>query len=256
MGLPSSVVLSALEFDVVWESQRFPRRHVVLDVPSPGVTRNQRAELVAAAWAGLAERGLAAHGRVEPELADRLALLAYPQRSVDGWVWTDREIRGLAAQAGRDALLAVVDRGEVWLIPARDSSFVEAAVSMGGECPAGRGRSVSVPVDVLRAADVAAGGDAQALITELTELDVPLGKAQVLAGMFAGMVTRGQFGAERNVNGRAPRRAGRVVAFHDTDSGRYLYLTRPSADGRLWATVTPADNRTLATAVWELLDEA
>lgn len=255
MGLPSSVVLSALEFDVVWESQRFPRRHVALDVPSPGVTRNQRAELVATAWAGLAERGLATGGRVDAELADRLALLAYPERSVDGWIWADREIRGLAAQAGREAMLGVVDRGEVWLIPARDSSFVEAAVSMAGECPGGRGRSVSVPLDVLRAADVAAGGDPKSLIVELTELDVPLGKAQVLAGMFAGMVSRGQFGAERTVNGRAGRRADRVVAFHDTESGRYLYLTRPAADGRLWATVTPADNRTLATAVWELLDE-
>lgn len=255
MGLPSSVVLTALEFDVVWESQRFPRRHVALDVPSPGVTRNQRAELVAAAWAGLAERGLASRGRVDGELADRLALLAYPERSVDGWIWTDREVRGLAAQSGRDALLGVVDRDEVWLIPARDSSFVEAAVSMAGEWPAGRGRSISVPLDVLRAADVAAGGDPKSLIVELTELDVPLGKAQVLSGMFAGMVSRGQFGVERTAGGRTSRRADRVVAFHDNERGRYLYLTQPSADGRLWATVTPADNRTIATAVWELLDE-
>lgn len=248
-------MLSALEFDVVWESQRFPRRHVVLDVPSPGVTRNQRAELVASAWASLAERGLAHRGRVDGELADRLALLAYPERSVDGWIYSDREIRGLSAQSGRDALLAVIDRDEVWLIPARDSSFVEAAVSIAGECPAGRGRSVSVPLDVLRRADAAAGGDPKSLIVELNELDVPLGKAQVLAGMFDGIVVRGQFGAERTVNGRGTRRADRVVAFHDTDRGRYLYLTLPSADGRLWATVTPADNRTVATAVWELLDE-
>lgn len=255
MGLPSSVVLSALEFDVAWESQRFPRRHVALDVPSPGVTRNQRAELVAQAWAALAERGLASRGRVDGELADRLALLAYPERSVDGWIWTDREIRGLASQSGRDALLGVVDRDEVWLIPARDSSFVEAAVSMAGEWAPGRGRSVSVPMDVLRSADAAAGGDAKSLIVELTELDVPLGNAQTLAGMFDGIVSRGQFGAERSVNGRSSRRAERVVAFHDTERGRYLYLTQPAADGRLWATVTPADSRTIATAVWELLDE-
>lgn len=254
MGLPSSVVLSALEFDVVWESQRFPHRHVVLDVPSPGVTRNQRAELVAAAWAGLAERGLADRGRADAELIDRLAVLAYPERSVDGWIFTDRQIRGLAAQAGRDALLGVVDRGEVWLIPARDSSFVEAAVSMAGECPAGRGRSTSVPLDVLRAADQAAEGDPRSLVVELTELDVPLGKAQTLARMFDGMVTRGQFGAQCGSGSRS-RRAGRVVAFHDTERGRYLYLTRPSADGQVWATVTPADNRAVAAAVWELLDE-
>jgi hypothetical protein len=46
-----------------------------------------------------------------------------------------------------------------------------------------------------------------------------------------------------------------VVAFHDTQRGRYLYLTQPSADGRVWATVTPADNRAVAAAVWELLGQ-
>ncbi|HEX4704233.1 MAG TPA: ESX secretion-associated protein EspG [Pseudonocardiaceae bacterium] len=256
MGLPSTVVLSTLEFDVLWEAQRFPRRHVVLDVPSPGVTTNQRADLVRTAWVALTERGLADRGRAEPELADRLALLAYPERSVDGWIWTDREIRGLAAQAGRQAMLGVVDRDEVWLIPARDSSFVEAAVSMAGECPGGYGRSINLPQDTLHAADLAADGDPKALIVQLEERDVPLGQAQILARMFAGITGRGQFGAERTVSGRNTRRANRVVAFHDTDSGRYLYLTRPSADGRIWATVTPSDNRGIANSVWELLDEA
>lgn len=255
MGLPSSVVLSALEFDVVWESQRLPGRHVVLDVPSPGITRDQRAELVGRAWAGLAERGLADRGRIDPELADRLALLAYPERSVDAWIWTDREIRGLAAQSGREAMLGVVDRDEVWLIPARDSALAEAAVSLAGECPAGYGRSVSLPLERLRAADRAAHGDPRRLAAELAELSVPLSTAQVLAGMFDGMTSRGQFGAQRTTTHRTTRRADRVVAFHDTGRGRYLYLTRPSADGEVWATVTPADNRALAAAVRELLDE-
>ncbi|HKN96457.1 MAG TPA: ESX secretion-associated protein EspG, partial [Pseudonocardiaceae bacterium] len=165
------------------------------------------------------------------------------------------EIRGLAAQSGRDAVLAVVDRGEVWLIPARETSLVEAIVSIAGECPAGHGRSTSVPLELLRSADKAAGGDPRSLVVELTDLGVPLTKAQVLAGMFDGMVGRGQFGAQRTAAGRVTHRAGRVVAFHDTGSGRYLYLTRPSADGQVWATVTPADNRAMATAVWELLDE-
>jgi hypothetical protein len=256
VGLPSTVVLSALEFDVLWEAQRFPRRHVALDVPSPGVTTLERAELVRTAWTGLAERGLAEHGRAVGELADRLALLAYPERSVDGWIWTDREIRGLAAQSGRTAMLGVVDRDQVWLIPARDTSFVEAAVSMAGQCPAGWGRSISLPQDRLRAADDAAGGDPKALIVQVAERDLPLGQAQVLAAMFTGIVGRGQFGAERASAGRGVRRADRVVAFHDTDRGRYLYLTRRSADARLWATVTPADNRGIASSVWELLDEA
>jgi hypothetical protein len=255
VGLPSTVVLSALEFDVLWESQRFPRRHVALDVPSPGVTYRERAELVKSAWDALGERGLATGSRAEPALADRLAVLAHPDRSVDAWVWTDREIRGLAARVGREALLGVVDSGNVWLIPARDSSFVEAAVSVAGDCPAGYGRSVSVPLDALKAADRDAEGDPKALIVELSDRDVPLADAQWLAGMCTGITGKGQFGVERAKGGERPRRANRVVAFHDTDRGRYLYLTRPSADRRVWATITPADNARIATAVWELLDE-
>lgn len=255
MGLPNSVVLSALEFDVLWEYLRFPGPHVALSVPSPGVTRNQRAELVKQAWLTMAEHGLAANGRPEPELVDQLALLAHPERSVDVWVWTDREVRGLAVHRGRDALLAVVDGDQVWLIPAQDGAFVEAAVSVAGTCPAGAGRSTSVPLDVLRAADADAGGDPQSLVVPLADRAVPLGTAQILARMFTGIRVRGQFGAQRTLAGHVVRRADRVVAFHDTDRGRHLFLTRPSADGRVWATVTPADNRALAAAIWDLLDE-
>jgi hypothetical protein len=50
-------------------------------------------------------------------------------------------------------------------------------------------------------------------------------------------------------------RADRVVAFHDTPRGRYVHLAKPNADGRMWSTVTPADNRRLVTCVQELMAE-
>lgn len=255
MNPSASVVLSALEFDVLWESQRFSRRHVVLDVPSPGTTHTERAALVASAWDGLAHRGLASRGRADPDLADQLALLAAPQRSVDVWVWADREIRALAATSGRQAVLAVIDQGEVWLIPARHTSFVEAAVSVIGTCPVGRGRSVSVPLDALRAADADADGDVRALADGLTEHGVGPDAAHDLAAMFTGIIARGQFGAERMTRDGRIQRASRVVAFHDTHRGRYLYLAAPSADGRQWATVTPVDSDRLIASVSELVDE-
>ncbi|MQA12587.1 MAG: ESX secretion-associated protein EspG [Pseudonocardiaceae bacterium] len=249
------MVLSALEFDVLWESEGLPSRHVALDVPSQGITHTERAKFVAQAWESLAERGLLRRGRVLPELADRLSVLARPKISIDTWVWVDREIKALAAATGSEAELGVVDGDEVWLIPAREGSLAEAAVSVAGELSAGVGRSVSLPLDVLREADAAAGGDPHRLVTELEGRGLPLTDAQELAGMLAGTETRGQFGVERAARDQGVHRANRVVAFHDTDAGRYLYLVRRNESGRQWATVTPADNRLLASRVWELLDE-
>jgi ESX secretion-associated protein EspG len=250
-----SVVLSTLEFDVLWESERLPQRHVALDVLSPGETHSERARLVREAFDALEQRGLAKGDRAVPELADWLALLAHPQVSIDSWVWTDHEIRSLAVASGNQGLLAVVEPREVWLIPARDTALAEAAVSVAGMVPAGRGYSVSVATDVLHAADARSGGDPQAMVGLLRENGVSIGDARILAAMVTGMGTRGQFCAERRQRDQTMRRANRVVAFHDTPEGRYAYLTRPSNDGRTWSTITPADNELLTARVRELLDD-
>lgn len=254
-AVSDSVVVSALEFDVLWESEGLPSRHVALDVPSPGMTHTERAKLVAQAWTTLEARGLAENARAVPELTDRLTLLAHPRVSIDGWVWADREIKALAVSAGSDAHLAVVDDGQVWLISARASALADAIVSIAGDMPAGPGRSVSVPIEVARAADAEAGRDPKALVTALESRGVTLTEAQVLASMLGGMSLRGQFCVERRNRNQRVTRADRVVAFHDTDDGRYLFLVRPSTDGRLWGTVTPADNRRIAACIRELLDE-
>ncbi|SFP77242.1 EspG family protein [Amycolatopsis arida] len=256
MGAPhGSLVLSALEFDMLWEVERLPERHPALDVLSPGVTHSERAALVERAWRSLADRGLARGRKASAEVVDMLNLFAHPLVGIDVWVWADREIRGLAVSVGREALLGVVDGDEVWLIPARDSALPEAAVSVAGELPAGVGQSVSVPYGVLRAADAEARGDAKALVTALEDRGVVLWQAQELAGMLVGMVARGQVGVERQPRSGQTRRAERVVAFHDTDAGRYLFAVERSPDGDEWATITPADNHLLAQRVWELLDE-
>jgi len=241
-----NLVLSALEFDVLWESLRLPRAHPALRVPSPGRTHTERRRLADRAWAELAGRGLARGRRAAGEIVDTLSLLAHPRTAVDVWVWSGREIRGLVADSGGQAVLAVVDAGEVWLIPARPGALAESAVSVAGELRAGVGHSVSLPHSTLRAADADAGGDPKALVTALEDRGVELWEAQELAGMLVGVTTRGQFGVEAR-----GRRADRVVAFYDTDAGRYLL----QVGGEDWATVAPADNQLLAVRVAELIDE-
>ncbi|GAB3140549.1 ESX secretion-associated protein EspG [Amycolatopsis stemonae] len=251
-----SLVLSALEFDVLWESFGLPRRHVALDVPSEGITRAERSKLVESAWASLSERRLARNRRVSGEVADLLHLLARPQFGIDVWVWAEREIRGRAVSVRSQAVLAVVDHGEVWLIPATEDGLPEAAVSVAGDLGPGIGQTVSIPYDVLRSADESARGDAKALVTALEDRGVELFHAQELSGMLLGQEARGQFGAERVGRDGVVHRAGRVVAFFDTDAGRYLFQVIPDRDGREWATITPADNALLATRIRELMAEA
>jgi hypothetical protein len=255
MVVSGTVVLSTLEFDVLWEREHLPRKHEALSVPSPGKTHTERARLVADALAGLAQRGLSDGQRADPELADLLTLLANPQVSVDTWVWTDHRISSLAVVSGSSALLAAVDGDEVWLIPARDTGLAEAAVSIAGDTPAGPGYSVSVPTDVLTAADKESYGDLREFAAALKRGGVPGPDAKTLSDMVGGMGVRGQFGATRQQRDQRMLRADRVVAFHDTSHGRYVYLAKPTADGRLWSTITPADSRRLALCVRELLDE-
>ncbi|HEU5474042.1 MAG TPA: ESX secretion-associated protein EspG [Actinophytocola sp.] len=250
-----SVVLSTLEFDVLWERERLPARHVALDVLSPGKTHSERARLVREALDELGRRGLAEGGRATPELADWLNLLAFPQLSIDSWVWTDHEIKSLAVSAGGVGLLAVVEPAEVWLIPARDTAVAEAAVSVAGVMPAGRGYSVSVDTDLLLAADGKARGRPQELAVILREHGVSTMDAKALAAMLSGMGVRGQFCVERRQRDQHMRRADRVVAFHDNPDGRYAYLTRPNNAGKTWSTITPADNAMLVGFVRELCEE-
>jgi hypothetical protein len=249
-----SVVLSALEFDMLWEAERLPPRHVALEVPSPGMTHTERAELIEQAWDSLRARGLARGRKASGELVDMLNLFAHAKITIDVWIWTDREIKGLAVSVGSQALLGVVDNGEVWLIPARDTLLAEAAVSVAGELASGIGQSITLPHHILREADIEAQGDAKAMVTALEDRGVQLWQAQELAGMLLGQGARGQFGVERLGRDGQLRRADHVIAFYDTDAGRYLFQLGPNTDGRDWATVTPADNQLLAQRIWEMLE--
>lgn len=254
-GALGSVVLSTVEFDVLWEAARLPTRHVALGVPSPGTTHSERARIVAATWEGLESRGLAVRGRCATVVGDLLESLADPAVSVDVWIRSDRRITALAAATGSRAALGVVDGDEVWLIPARDDTLAESAVSVLGELRAGVGSSVTLSHEVLLAADSQAEGDPYALVSALQDRGVPLWQAQEVAGMFLGTLARGQFGVQRRGRDGRVRRGARVAGFHDTDAGRYLFQLERAADGRDWCTLTPADNRLLARRVWELLGE-
>lgn len=254
---PLGFLLSAVEFDVVWRALDLGTPHIVLTVPSPGVTDADRARLVDETWHGLRGRGLAHGRRPGDDLADLLSVLAAPRRSIDVRVWADREIRALAATGGSDSpgALAIIDGGRVSVSEARGGALPSFAVRVAGALRAGPGRSVSLAHEQLTRADARAGGDTLRLAGLLVDAGVSVEDAEAVRLMCEGMVVRGQFGAEYTPPGGRPGRARRVVAFHDTPRGRYVHLVRPTTDGRAWSTISPADNRRLEFCVNELFQE-
>jgi hypothetical protein len=250
-------LLSTAEFDVVWESLGLGHRHIVLDLPSPGVTDADRAHLVGQVWQDLGARGLARGNRPDQDLIDLLSVLAAPRRSVDVRIWADREIRALAAGCGADGFgtLAIIDSGRVAVTEARTTALPAFAVSVAGTLHPGPGSSVNLPHERLLWADQLSRGDVDRMAGLLEGAPVPTEDAEILATMCREMTVRGQFGAEHTAPSGRPVRAQRVVGFHDTPRGRYLHLARPGTDGGAWSTISPSDNRRLEFCVAELLDE-
>lgn len=250
-----SVVLSRTELDVVWEAERLGARHVALDVDSPGTTFAERADIVDAVWSDLARRELAKGRRLTPYVLDLLGVLARPSVAVDVWQWSNAQVSALAAATAHHGVLGVLDGDECWLIPVRANALAEAAVSVLGDMHAGVGEAQSVPHDVLVSASAAAGDDAHALVGELEDRGVELYVAQEIAGMLLGTVLKGQFGVEHYSPDGRRWTSEHVVAFHDTDAGRYLVQVDTAGDGVDWCTVAPADKRLLIDRVAELIED-
>lgn len=256
-GSGAAVRLSALEFDVLTEHLELTRVPLVLRVPSPGRTHQERAELVEGVWRQLAARGLGDRRDLDPRLHRWLRLLTTPLSEVDGRAWFDRSVRLFAAADTADDAVLVVKEGEhLAFRPAAPSGLAREAVSVLPPAGAGPGRSVTVRSEDLDAAAAETGGDAEALEHRLRARGVRPDDAEALTAMVREAGARGQFGAAaRDRLGRRVR-AGRVVAFFDTPHGRYAQLRRDSPSGEAWSTIAPADTRRMIAHVEELRAEA
>jgi hypothetical protein len=245
------ITLSALEFDVLWERLDPGAMPLVVKVPSPGRTDTERAAIENRVWADLHARGVE---RDDPAIAELFALLARPEREVDGRLWAGGEVRLLACAAGDSGALAVLTGQTLVLSRVSALGLASAAVGALPSAPAGAGRSVT-----LRTADFesAAQGDGtvRGFQGALLAHGIRGDDAEVLAEMIGDVVNTGNFGvAARNRAGRRVR-GERVVSFFDTAAGRYVQVRRAGPDGELWTTISPADSRKLGHHVDELLRE-
>ncbi|MBW4716175.1 ESX secretion-associated protein EspG [Saccharothrix obliqua] len=246
------VTISALEFDVLWEHLRLETMPLVLKVPSPGRTHEERAELERRVWAGLDRRGLGRPVSLDPLLEDLLHLLDRPQQEVDGRLWLGRSVRVLAAAKGQSAVLAVLDGDRLTLRPASSEGLPREALSVLPPAPAGPGHSVTLPSADLDAA-AAAAGTPDKLEAALRARGTRAEDARTLAEMFQDAGHRGQFGAAVRDKWGKRVRPEHVVAFFDNPHGRYVQLRRAAPGQEPWSTVSPADPRRLAQHLTDLL---
>ncbi|WP_245614233.1 ESX secretion-associated protein EspG [Actinokineospora inagensis] len=253
------VSLSALEFDVLWEHLAPGTMPLVVKVPSPGKTYEERAQIEERVWADLDQRGLGRKVDVHPEVEHLFGLLARPDREVDGRTWVGRGVRLLACATGGDgqeeAALAVLSDDRITLSRTSPVGLAAAAIGVLPALPPGPGQSISLRTADFEAAAKGTDGTQKGFENALVSHGVRGPDANALADMIGDVIGTGNFGAAaRDRLGRRVR-ADRVVSFFDTDRGRYVQVRRAAPDGALWTTISPADSRRLIHHVEEVLGE-
>lgn len=251
------VEISALEFDVLWEHYygEDDPMPLVLKVPSPGKTDDERARIVRTTWDGLSRRGLGSPVDPHPPLTHLLGLLRRPDHEIDGRLWLGSELRVLVAATGDEAVLATLSSGRLTLRPADATGLPRFALSVLPSAPAGPGQSITLPTEDFTAAAREATKQ-EDLAAALRSRGVRPSDAKTLADMIGDLVNRGQYGvAARDKWGRRVR-AARVISFFDTAEGRYLQVVRKvDEEAAPWTTISPANDRRMLQHLTELHEE-
>ncbi|MGM1059967.1 ESX secretion-associated protein EspG [Saccharothrix sp. Mg75] len=243
----TAVVLSHLEFDLLWEDFGEGDPPYPLEVPSHGGTEDERDELGAAVLRTLTEAGLADGDDVSPELEDLFGLLAHGSPSIDALVFRPTPWRVLATTRGARGVLAVLNDSEVALEPVADP--VAAVLRVVGDAAPGPGDPVSLPRPAFSAAvDAYATQGHAALERTLARAGVTGRATRAITTLVdAPRVATGQLAATGRT-GRSP-----VLSWTDTAAGRYA-LTTERSGAEQWVRISPADTAWLTRHLAGLVD--
>ncbi len=242
-------VLTAVEFDVLWEQLGLGPTPAVLRLASPGRTHADRRRIAATGWQGLRARGLAGPSGPDPELARLLRLLAVPAAQLELRAYWGRSVRAVAAGGPGAGVVAVRQDATVTLAPC--GSLPSALLATVPPVRPGCGRASTVRTATLAAALAALPG--AGLRAELVARHVEPSEAGVLERMLSGADRRAQVVALATDAAGIPRRAGGVLRIADGPRGRYLVVRTTAADGTDWTTVAPTDDRGLRHRLVEML---
>lgn len=231
-----------LELDFLWESLRAGELPYPLELRSHGRSHGERSALRQQTFAELQRRQvLDPTGRPAPHIEDWLVLLSVSEYSVDSLFLPEQhgEPQRLLAAAGADrAVLARQDSQGLRIGPMPASALASSIVDTLPAAPRGTEKSINVPADELSAGRAhGADEDTREALGRL------LGQPRWRGGQIAANARSRMGGRNRS----------RVLAWFDTESGRYLTQSSAGTDGREWITIAPADAPTLRHRIGELL---
>jgi hypothetical protein len=244
-------VLSAVEFDVVWDGLGLGPTPVVLSLASPGRSHTERRRIEAGGWTALRERGLAGPGGLESELERLLRLLAVSPVRLELRAWWPAMIRAVAAGDEETVVLARRADDAVVLEPCTSLADVAGVLPPG---TAGPGRAANVPTAELDGALRRPSG--AGLRADLVERGVTPAEAGLASRMLDGVDRRGQIDAVVADRWAAPQRWGEGIGVLEGPRGRYLTTRSHADDGTAWTTIAPTDDRRLRQRVADLVDDA
>ncbi|MEV4315330.1 ESX secretion-associated protein EspG [Actinocrispum sp. NPDC049592] len=244
------VVLSHLEFDLLWEDFSDNEPPYPLEVPSHGATMPERDELGGDVYEALQRAGIADETDVDPAVADLLNLLDRPTRSVDALVLGDKARRVLGASKGDSGVLAVLDDAELLLEPVRVTELVTGVMSVIGDLPGGPGEPVRLPREALTAAmDAYAHNGYDSFERTLAGAGVTGRAVRPLATLVESVRTGAGQIAANGPAGRSP-----ILSWYDTQAGRYV-VTIEDVGGERLATVGPANGTWMSRRVTAMLTQ-
>ncbi|BBG04485.1 MULTISPECIES: ESX secretion-associated protein EspG [Pseudonocardia] len=245
-------VLSAAEFDVVWERLGLGATPSALSVPSPGRSADERTRGVAGVVAALRGRGLAGPDGPAPGLVHLLTLLARPERRLEVRARFGSVLRAVAADNADGGVLAVHTDGTVTVTAA--GSPAHAAVSVLPHAPPGPGPAIGMPTaDMALLLDDGSSSNSGGRPGRDTAATEPAAR---LESVLRGPARHAQVCAVRTDRWGNPARLPGYVTVVDTLRGRYR-LTRDTepGPGPEWVTLAPVSPRELRTLLDRLFGD-
>jgi hypothetical protein len=250
MPAVGGVVLTHLEFDLLWSDLDLGAPPYPLEIRSHGFTMAERDELGGQVFDSLDQAGLIDGEEVAAGLEEQLVLLSRPVLSVDALIIGEVPLRLVAAAGHRQAVLAVLDHAELALRPIRPAELTGVVADVIGDVPPGPGHPVTLAREAFSGAmNAFAANGHDGFTATLARAGITGRAARALSSIVDSPRTcSGQLAANGPL-GRSP-----IVAWFDTEAGRYGVTVEAAGGGRL-VTVTPADKRWLAARLTGLMDQ-